>query len=136
MKEKESMIVVYYVSNNSSGKITMNWLDKHHIVYKARKITKKATMTVKEVKDMLLLTENGFEDLINHRSKLVKQLEDRLYELKTEELIGKIIQNPTILKLPIILDEKKIVMGCNENELRCFLSRNYRQAFLMNRRLY
>lgn len=35
-------------------------------------------------------------------------------------------------KLPIIIDEKKIVIGFNEREIRCFLSKEYRRTKLLD----
>ena len=43
-----------------------------------------------------------------------------------------LVKNPSVIKLPIIIDEKKIVIGFNEREIRCFLSKEYRRMQLLD----
>ncbi|MBK0037491.1 hypothetical protein IAE44_08155 [Enterococcus sp. S52] len=46
-----------------------------------------------------------------------------------------LISNPSLIKLPII-DEKKLVIGFNEREIRCFLSKQYRSTRLLHNNCY
>ena len=80
---------------------------------------------------MLALTENGFEDLVKKRAKKFKELEKYFYDFSVYELIEYLIESPTLLKLPIVMSEKKIVTGFNEAEIRCFLSKEYRRTKLL-----
>lgn len=125
------MIEVYYVSNTNSGRTAMKWLDNHEIKYSERKITKKKPLKIEEVKMMLFHAENGFDDLINTRTKKFRELKINETEYSTRCLIEQIIKNPSLLKLPIILDEKRLVVGFNEIEISCFLSKEYRRAKLL-----
>lgn len=125
------MIEVYYVSNTSSGRTTMQWLESHDLLFIERRITKKTPIKTKEIKKMLALTENGFEDLINKRAKKFKELEKYFYDFSVYELIEYLIESPTLLKLPIVMSEKKIVTGFNKAEIRCFLSKEYRRTKLL-----
>lgn len=126
------MIKVYYLSKTNSGRTAMRLLENHNLEYVDRKITKKNPIKVHEIKKILALAENGFDDLINARTKKFQALEINENECSTEYLIGILIQNPSVIKLPIIIDEKKIVIGFNEREIRCFLSKEYRRTQLLD----
>ena len=84
----------------------------------------------------MALSENGFDDLINKRTKKFQALEIDENECSTEYLIEILIKNPSMIKLPIIIDEKKIVIGFNEREIRCFLSKEYRHSQLLQQSGY
>ncbi|MGM0209296.1 regulatory protein spx [Enterococcus sp. DIV0421] len=125
------MIKIYYLSSTNSGCTAIKWLENHNLRYVVRKITKKNPIEVHEIKKILALTENGFDDLINSRTKKYQELEINENECSTEFLIEILIKNPSVMKLPIIIDEKKIVIGFNENEIRCFLTKEYRHTQLL-----
>lgn len=126
------MIEVYYLSNNNSGRKAMKWLEDHNLKFGERKITKKNPIQVHEFKQMLAHSENGFDDLIKTRRKKVKKAEINPNNCSTEDLINVLVQNPSFIKLPIIIDEKKLVVGFNEKKIRCFLSKEYRHMQLLN----
>ncbi|WP_429972350.1 Spx/MgsR family RNA polymerase-binding regulatory protein [Enterococcus sp. AZ015] len=126
------MIEVYYLSNTSSGRTAMKWLEDHNLQFFERKITKKSPLEIHEIKKMLEHTENGFDDLINTRTKRFKELEINENECSTDYLFELLIKNPLLIKLPIIIDDKKLVVGFNEREIRCFLSKEYRRTLLLN----
>lgn len=124
------MIEVYYLSNTSSGRTAMKWLENNNLPFIDRKITKKNPIETHEIKKILSRTDNGFDDLINTRTKKFKALEINEDECSTEYLIAVLVKNPSMIKLPIIIDEKKIVIGFNEREIRCFLSKEDRRKRL------
>ena len=124
------MIEVYYLSNTSSGRTAMKWLENHNLPFIGKKITKKNPIETYEIKKILRRTDNGFDDLINTRTKKFKDLEINEDECSTEYLIAVLVKNPSMIKLPIIIDEKKIVIGFNEREIRCFLSKEDRRKRL------
>lgn len=126
------MIKVYYLSNTNSGRTAMKWLENHNLQYVDRQITKKKPLDVHEIKKILALAENGFDDLINFRTKKFQALEIDENECSTEYLIEILSKNPSMIKLPIIIDEKKIVIGFNEREIRCFLTKEYRRTQLLD----
>ncbi|HER4405734.1 TPA: ArsC/Spx/MgsR family protein, partial [Streptococcus pyogenes] len=41
-----------------------------------------------------------------------------------------IAKNPSLLRRPIIMDQKRMQIGFNEDEIRAFLSRDYRKQEL------
>lgn len=123
------MIKIYLTSRTKSGRLAVQWLQEYNLKYVQRNISKRNSLEAVEIKEILSLTENGFDDLINKRSKMFKELRYNIYDYTTEELIRTIIENPTIIKLPIIVNEKNIVIGYNREEIRCFLPKEYRKIF-------
>lgn len=58
----------------------------------------------------------------------------KLPQLLISELISEIISSPTLIKLPIIIKERKIVIviGFSEIEISCFPSKDYRRIHLLS----
>ena len=46
--------------------------------------------------------------------------------MSTHELIQFIQKNPAILKRPIIMDEKRFLVGYNDDEIRAFIPKEQR----------
>lgn len=89
-------------------------------------------LTAEDLKNILSLTENGTDDLISTRSKVFQKLNIDVEELSVSELIHLIETYPSLLRRPIILDDKRMQIGFNEDEIRAFLPRNYRKQELKN----
>ncbi len=87
-------------------------------------------LTADELKAILTLTENGTDDLISTRSKVFQKLNVDVDDLSISELIQLIETYPSLLRRPIILDNKRMQIGFNEDEIRAFLPRNYRKQEL------
>ena len=58
---------------------------------------------------------------IAKRSKVYKELNVNLDELPLTELLELFQQNPGLLKTPIIMDERRLQVGYNEDEIRQFI---------------
>ena len=67
---------------------------------------------------------------ISTRSKIFQKLDLDVESLSISELIKLIEENPSLLRRPIILDAKRMQIGFNEDEIRAFLPRSYRQQEL------
>lgn len=83
-------------------------------------------LTRDEIKEILRLTENGTEDIISTRSKVYRELNIDMEKLPLQELLTLIEENPGILKRPIMLDDKRLQVGYNQDEIRSFLPRSVR----------
>lgn len=83
-----------------------------------------------ELLKILSYTENGTEDIISTRSKVFQKLDIDVDELSVSELINLISKNPSLLRRPIIMDNKRMQIGFNEDEIRAFLPRDYRKQEL------
>jgi regulatory protein spx len=87
-------------------------------------------ITAKDIMKMLSLTETGTEEIISRRSKAYQRLNRNLDNFTLDELINVIEENRTILRRPIIVDEKRIQVGYNDDDIRKFLPRTFREVKL------
>ncbi|KRM25844.1 arsenate reductase [Ligilactobacillus acidipiscis DSM 15836] len=72
------------------------------------------------------MTEDGTEEIISKRSKVYQSLDVDLDELPLKELFDLIRKNPGLLRRPIIMDDRRLQVGYNEDEIRRFLPRDVR----------
>lgn len=87
-------------------------------------------LTTDELRHILSLTENGTDDIISTRSKVFQRLNVDVEEMPISALIRLIEEHPSLLRRPIILDQKRMQIGFNEDEIRAFLPRDYRKQEL------
>ena len=76
------------------------------------------------------MTEEGTEEIISTRSKAFQELNVDLDEIPLNDLFELIQNNPGLLRRPIILDDKRLQVGYNEDEIRRFLPRSVRKLEL------
>ncbi|KRK71604.1 spxA protein [Latilactobacillus sakei subsp. sakei DSM 20017 = JCM 1157] len=81
------------------------------------------------------MTEDGTEEIISTRSKIFQQLNIKIDDLSVNELLDLVQENPGLLRRPIILDEKRLQVGYNEDEIRRFLPREVRALELQQAQL-
>ena len=87
-------------------------------------------LSKQELTSILALTENGTDDIISTRSKIFQKLDVDVEDLSISALIRLIEENPSLLRRPIILDNKRMQIGFNEDEILAFLTRSYRKQEL------
>ena len=105
------------------------WFNSYGVPFEEHNILTQP-MTAEDLKSILAKTENGTEDIISTRSKVFQKLNVDVDELTMNQLISLISEHPSLLRRPIIVDEKRMQIGFNEDEIRAFLPRSYRQAEL------
>ncbi|GFH40521.1 transcriptional regulator Spx [Pseudolactococcus insecticola] len=123
------MINLYLSPSCTSCRKARAWLDGHDVAYKEHNILTQP-LTADDLKMILSQTENGTEDIISTRSKVFQKLNVDVDELTTNQLIALISEHPSLLRRPLIVDDKRLQIGFNEDEIRAFLPRSYRQAEL------
>lgn len=121
------MIKIYTSPSCSSCRKVKKWFDEQQIPYVEKNIFV-ATLQVDELKDILAKSENGTDDIISPRSKIVKESGVDLDSMTINELIDFIKKNPSILKRPIMVDDRKIQVGYNPDEIRVFIPHARRVA--------
>lgn len=72
------------------------------------------------------MTEDGTEEIISTRSKAYQALKMDVNDLTIDQLISLIEKNPGLLRRPIMMDDKSLQVGYNEDEIRRFLPRKVR----------
>lgn len=113
---------LFIITNNLSCRKAMKWLDENNIFYEVKNLTT-TPITAEEIQSILALTNEGTEEIISSKSTIFKKLKDDLDSLSLPQLYEVIIQNPGILQLPIIHDERRLQVGYNDDEIRQFLPR-------------
>src|SRR5690606_3223677 len=111
------MVILYTSPSCTSCRKARAWLEEHQISYTERNIFSEP-LTTEEIKGILRMTENGTDEIISTRSKIFQQLDVDLDTLPLQELFELIQKNPGLLRRPIILDEKRLQVGYNEDEIR------------------
>ncbi|CAN7511302.1 transcriptional regulator SpxA [Rossellomorea sp. LjRoot5] len=119
------MVNLFLTPSCTSCRKARAWLDEHSIPYVERNMLTEP-LTPDEIKSILRLTENGTEDIISKQSKAYQELKVDIDSLPLQDLYKLIRENPLILKRPIMLDEKRLQIGYNDEEIRSFLPRKVR----------
>lgn len=120
------MITLFLSPSCTSCRKARAWLLKHDVEFQEHNIIT-SPLNKEELMMILSFTENGTEDIISTRSKVFQKMAVDVDELSISELMGLIAENPSLLRRPIIMDKKRMQIGFNEDEIRAFLSRDYRK---------
>lgn len=120
------MIKVYTAPTCSSCRKVKKYFDTFHIDYIEKNILG-TKLTREDIYKMLINSENGFEDIISTRSKIIKESNIDFNNMKVSEVVDFIIENPTILKRPIIVAPDDIQVGYNNDDISLFLPEEFRK---------
>lgn len=120
------MIRIYTAPSCASCRKVKSWLKEHQIPYVEKNIFS-TLLRESELKELLERSENGTDDIISKRSKIIKENKVDLEDMSVNQLIHFIQENPSILKRPIIIDERRFQVGYNAEEIRAFIPRELRQ---------
>ena len=114
------MIKIYTSPSCSSCRKVKKWFEDEGIPYIEKNIFV-ATLKEKDVQEILEKSENGTEDIISKKSKIVKENGLDVDSMTVKQLIEFIKENPSVLKRPIIVDDHRIQVGYNPEEIRTFI---------------
>jgi regulatory protein spx len=125
------MGVKLFIKNetNSDAK-AKQWLESHGITFEEINIF---YINAEDIKEILRLSENGFDDFISIRSRRYCNLRKsgKLKEDMTiQEWIDWLLVYPEIMRTPLVLDEKRMQVGFNYDEIRKFIPKRMRQLEL------
>ncbi|MGO4961041.1 transcriptional regulator SpxA [Jeotgalibaca porci] len=119
------MVTLYTSPSCTSCRKARAWLEENNIPYTERNIFSEPLSRI-EIKEILKMTEEGTEEIISTRSKAFQEMNVDLDDLPLNNLFTLIQENPGLLRRPIILDDKRLQVGYNEDEIRRFLPREVR----------
>ncbi|PFO06215.1 transcriptional regulator Spx [Bacillus sp. AFS076308] len=119
------MVTLYTSPSCTSCRKAKSWLEEHEIPYTERNIFSEP-LSMEEIKEILRMTEDGTDEIISTRSKTFQKLDVNLDAMPLQDLFKLIKENPGLLRRPIIIDEKRLQVGYNEDEIRRFLPRRVR----------
>ncbi|MFP4078789.1 MAG: Spx/MgsR family RNA polymerase-binding regulatory protein [Candidatus Izemoplasmataceae bacterium] len=123
------MIQMYTTPSCSSCRKAKKWFKEHRIEFREKNIFN-VKLTRDDIMNMLKNTEGGFEDIISTRSKVFQDNNLDLEEMTLNELTNFIIENPSVLRRPIILEDNKMQVGYNEDEIRTFIPKRLREIIM------
>lgn len=127
------MVTLYTSPSCTSCRKARAWLRNHNISYSERNIFLEP-LSIDEIKQILQMTEDGTEEIISKRSKAYQELDINIEEMPLQELLDLVQKHPGLLRRPIIMDEKRLQVGYNEDEIRRFLPREVRALGLRRAR--
>ena len=119
------MVTIYTAPSCTSSRKAKAWLEEYNIPYTERNIFSQP-LTKKEIRSIMRMTENGTEEIISTRSKAYEELEMSIDDLTMNQLLQLIEKTPGLLRRPIVMDEKRIQIGYNSDQIRRFLPREVR----------
>ncbi|MDY0064206.1 MAG: Spx/MgsR family RNA polymerase-binding regulatory protein [Bacilli bacterium] len=120
------MLKLYTSPSCLSCRKVKKYFNKYNIPYVEKNILHNK-LSRDEIFKMLANSENGFEDIISMRSKIIKEQNIDLDSMKIHELVDYIVANPTILKRPIIVTDYEIQVGYNDDDITLFLPPEIRE---------
>lgn len=120
------MTVTLFGSTCSSSKKAIQWFMDHDIPYEFRHIVHQP-LTEKEFFSILEKTEKGTEEIISTRSEAYRTLDIDFASISLKKLYTYIREFPTLLRRPIMMDKKRVLVGYDAHEIRQFLPRNMRK---------
>lgn len=123
------MLNLYTSPSCTSCRKAKAWLKEHDISFKERNIFANP-LNKEEIMQVLRMTENGTEEIISTRSRTFQNLKINLDDLSIDQLIDLVEKNPSLLRRPIIMDDRRLQVGYNEDEIRRVLPRKVRRLEL------
>jgi len=128
-------VTLYTTPSCSSCRKARLWLEDNGIAYREQNIFAQP-LTTANIKAILRLTEEGTAEIISTRSQAYQKIADEIEDLPLGDLYRVIREHPGILRRPILLDDRRLQVGFNEEEIRRFLPRDVRvQALQTAQRL-
>lgn len=122
------VVKIYTTNSCASCRKAIKWFKEHNIPYREVNFFN-TPITREDIMQMLENTEEGFEDIISTRSKVFAESKLNLEDMKFNELVDFIIKNPSVLKRPIIIDDHKMQVGYNDEEIRTFIPAHIRREW-------
>ena len=121
------MVVLYVTHGCISCRRMKKWLEERNICYIEKNVFN-VILNDSEIKYLLSRCENGVDDLISRRSKIIKSLDIDLDSMTIDELCCFIARHPAALKRPIIISERNMQVGYDEEEIDAFAIQELRKV--------
>ena len=124
------MIKLYVSPSCTSCRKAKSWLEEQGLEYEEQNIFHEP-LTKNEIKEILMLTDEGTEEIISYRSQAFQALDIEIDTLSMAELLDLFIEEPSLIRRPIIMDDRRLQVGFNDEEIRMFLPREVREVGLL-----
>lgn len=121
------MIVVYTSPGCASCRKVKQWLKDRNLKFIEKNIFS-TLLNENEIRHLLMRSENGTEDIISKRSKIIQERQIDVEEMSIKDLVRFVQQNPSVLKRPIIINERNFLVGYDEEEIGAFVPQELRKV--------
>lgn len=125
------MIQIYTTPSCASCRKAKKWFDQYNIPYSEKNIFS-IKLSKEDIFRMLANSENGFEDIISTRSKIFREKKLEPECMTVQQLVSFIIEFPSVLKRPIIINENELQVGYNNEDITIFLPKELRNSEIFN----
>ncbi|GAB7389987.1 Spx/MgsR family RNA polymerase-binding regulatory protein [Lactococcus garvieae] len=116
------MLKIYTISSNQETKEAERWLYAHKVKFIEVDLLKELVST-EEILRIVSLTEHGVEEIIETETRAYTRLNLNFKDLKLEDFMELLEENATLLKVPLMLDEKQLQIGFDEDKMQRFLEK-------------
>ena len=107
-----SRIVIYGIKNCDTMKKAFGWFDKHKVAYTFHDYKKQGADP--EVLKRAI-AEHGWETVINRKGTTWRALPEKVRETMNEKsALAAALDNPSLIKRPLIAQSKKTYLGFDE----------------------
>lgn len=113
------MIIIYTSPGCASCRKVKTYLKENNLYFKEKNIFS-VLLRENEIKYLISRTENGTEDIISKRSKIILENKIDIDSMSISELVKFIRNNPSVLKRPIIIDDNNFLVGYDNEEIEIF----------------
>lgn len=114
------MIKFYYSPSCTSCRKVKKWFDDNNIPYIGKDIFS-GKLTKADLLEIISKCENGTDDIIAPRSKVVLESEIDFDSMKVSELIDFLLKYPNVIRRPIIVNDRVAQVGYNSDDLEVFI---------------
>lgn len=118
------MIRIYTAPSCASCRKVKSWLKEHHIPYVEKNIFS-TLLRESELRELLERSENGTDDIISKRSKVIKESQVDIDEMSISELIRFIQDYPSVLKDQLLLMKDVFKLVTMQKKLEFLYQENY-----------
>lgn len=122
------MIIVYCGRSSRTSRQAVAWFEQYKIQFSKKRIEQ---ITRKDLVHILSISENGFPDILKSAKgsgTRIYTLRERISHLNFEEAVDCLMDHLEILKVPIIFDKQRLVIGYNPESIRAFTKKEYRRS--------
>lgn len=122
------MIKLFVSPSCSSCRKAHEFFASLHIPFREVNILS-GDLTKEDVKEILMKSDYGTDEIISTRSKIMKEQKIDIENMTVPQLVSFIVAHPTIMKRPIIVDDRKIQVGYDSEEITAFIPAKYQKIF-------
>ncbi|AYC29566.1 Spx/MgsR family RNA polymerase-binding regulatory protein [Paenisporosarcina cavernae] len=109
-------VLFYTYPSCTSCRKAKKWLQQNGVDFQERHLFRE-TPTQEELYYLLSLTTDGVDELLATRSQSFKDLNLDIDELSLSQVVNLMVENPKLLRRPILVSEQRLVVGYQPEQL-------------------